>query len=680
MSYTAMEKMRKENRRKFKRDIGPFQPPLYINRHNRNDLKSAALRFLRESCEELKFSPEKEEEEKSGVYLGKSIKAGQIPYNMEMDINRLCLEKSLETFFDSGVAEDAYAVYFCFLEIFFGQYGRSKKMVELLSEYEANGSSLLMTHRDHYSHSVYVFALGLAIYETNSKYRRVFREFYHLDPDDESPEKARKAANLFLEYWGLAALFHDIGYPFELPFEQVLSYFEVDNQKRGAGSLFLAYHSVESLTALDDGSKERMKALYKRSFKTTSDLLAFDITKKLGQAYDFDEKYLRNVIICKPTKPEDFGYYMDHAFFSAARLFGELAKILKPQNLTEMHIDALSAILLHNSLYKFAVAHYKEEENRKAPLLPSLHPLAWMLMLCDELQCWDRTAYGRNSRHELHPMAASFDFSGSKVSAVYYYDKAEQEKIEAFRKEYEEWEKNPENKEEPRLKAYSDMAGKKLRFTTDIEKIVDTTILPLTVVPSLRKQDRRGKHTYLSDSNFLHMYDFAVALHARNMPKGTPISKMEEKFAASSLEYQLSTLSRARCFARYLDAIGCFYTDRPVDYEMVTRFGPKEAAVFAPLEHERWIREHAAMGWHYSKYYEKAKLDVPKEKLDEERKALRERMRGHKLVMDGKPTSEEILEHYNNLSARDQGKDWRPFNNLLELLRSFDGLHIYRLD
>ena len=132
-------------------------------------------------CEELRFDAaiEREEQEK-GVYLGTALNPGQIPYNMQMDINRLCLEKSLETFCDSGVAEDAYSVYYCFLEIFVGRYGRSKKMIELLSEYEQNGSSLLMKHRDHYSHSVYVFALGLAIYETNENYRRSFREFYHL--------------------------------------------------------------------------------------------------------------------------------------------------------------------------------------------------------------------------------------------------------------------------------------------------------------------------------------------------------------------------------------------------------------------------------------------------------------------------------------------------------------------
>ena len=292
MAYTAIEDMRKRNKERFGRDVGPVQPPLYTNRRQRNDLKSAALRFLHERCEGLRFDPEKEAKEaESGVLLGTSLKPGQIPYNMEMDLDRLCLEKALETFIDSGVAEDAYAVYYCFLEIFFGQYGKSKKMVELLSEYEENGSSLLLKHRDHYSHSVYVFALGLAIYETNAAYRRSFREFYHLENRAEN-----ESANLFLEFWGLASLFHDIGYPFELPFEQVLSYFEVDQQERGKGCLYLAYHNVESITALDEVAKVHFETLYGKHFETSIELLAHDITEKLGKAYDFQEDYLLAVL------------------------------------------------------------------------------------------------------------------------------------------------------------------------------------------------------------------------------------------------------------------------------------------------------------------------------------------------------------------------------------------------
>ena len=674
MAYTAIEKMRRNNEIRFGIDVGPMQPPLYFNRRKKNDLKSASLRFLHNRCEELRFDSAKEADENAtGVYLGQSLKPGQIPYNMQMDIDRLCLEKALEAFIDSGVAEDAYAVYYVFLELFFGRYGKSKKMVELLSEYEVNGSSLLMKHRDHYSHSVYVFALGLAIYETNEAYRSAFQNFYHL-----GARKENEVANLFLEYWGLTALFHDIGYPFELPFEQVLSYFEVDNQERGKNSFFLAYRSVEALTGLDKKVSDQFETLFGRCFSTTSEVIAFDITKKLGKYYGFTEKYMLDVINRKPTNPDEFGYFMDHAFFSAARLCQELTR--KPKNLTAMHVDVLSAIMLHNSLYKFAIALYKDKnpKKRKSPLRMEYHPLAWLLMLCDELQCWDRTSYGRNSRKELHPLDANFDFSNHAISAVYHYDAAEQEKIQEYELLRAEWEAG-ELKKKPRLKAYSDMAGDSPDFTADIERIVDTSAIPLTVELRLHRVDRENKRTYLSGSSFLHFYDFAVALHSRNMPGEPSEEEMEAKFDESSLEYRLSTLGRTRHFASYLNAIDCFYTDKPVDFDIVSHFGKKDAAIFAPMEHERWILEHQAMGWRYGTDYETLPLDVPEECEVAERSALREQLRCHKLCMDGQLTHEEIRAHHQRLPKAYQDLDWKPFNRLLELMKKFDGLRIYRL-
>ncbi|MBR3020376.1 MAG: hypothetical protein IKH57_25485 [Clostridia bacterium] len=679
MSYTALEAMRKVNEARFGKDVGPFQPYLADGAAVKNDLKSAALRFLHNRCEGLRFSDIKsEQEKKAGCYLGTGLQPNQIPYNMQMDIDRLCLERELETFIDSGIAEDAYTVYYCWLEMFMGEYGRSQKMVELLSEYESNASSLLLSHRDHYSHSVYVFALGLAIYETNEQFRDTFNSFYGFEKNSDP----HRAAAFFLEYWGLTALFHDIGYPFEIPFEQVISYFELNRKSRGTGNVFISYHDMEGLTAIDKDAQERFLQLFGRRFYSVYELLAYGISETLGEPYQVTESYLARTIENKPTHPEQFGYYMDHAFFSAARLYQEMVTVLGAEALEKAHVDALSAIMLHNSLYKFAIAFYKSGDpaKRKPPLKAAYHPLAYLLMLCDELQCWDRTAYGRYSRTELHPMAAEFDFTGGNIKSVYYYDQEEKQKISVFKEAYAAWEKGGREGNPPRLKAYSDMAEKEQRFKRDIEKIVDLSGINFTVDCALRKVDYSSKHTYLSASNFLHIYFFAVALNGRYQYQGKEDSvsteMLEKEFDCMSLEYKLSNINQVKSFARYLDVVGCFYTDRPVDYEVLDRFSAMQIEVFAPLEHERWIMEHKAMGWTYGDLY----LTVPLEKEDRKaRKALREQLRQHQLCMDSWEDKEEIYFHYSMLSPEDQGKDWKPFNTMLKLIKKYDALKIYKL-
>ncbi len=112
MAYTALEKMRKLNEERFGKNVGPLQPALFEEVPGGFDLKSAALRFIHERCENLRFDREIEAlESETGCYRGTSIAPNQIPYNMEMDINRLCLERELERFIDSGATQDAYNVF-----------------------------------------------------------------------------------------------------------------------------------------------------------------------------------------------------------------------------------------------------------------------------------------------------------------------------------------------------------------------------------------------------------------------------------------------------------------------------------------------------------------------------------------------------------------------------------------
>lgn len=648
----------------------------------KNSLEQAALAFIRDDCEGLRFDTSKATDINDGNldFEGTSLKAGQIPYNMEKDIDRLCLENAIDRFLKSGKKEDAFSVYFCYLEMFVGDYEKTRRMIELLSEFEANGSGLLMKHRDHYSHSVYVFILGLAIYRSNTVYREAYLKHYGFEDE-------RSAAYHYLQYWGLASLFHDIGYPFELPFEQVASYFEVNGDKR-AERPFVAYHGLEPFIAIDRDIGASLKEMSGgKSFSTTNELFAYLLADKLADTYGFTEAQMLEYLTEKPKRPDKFNHFMDHAYFSATVLFKKLFGELKC-SLNQASLDALTAILMHNSLYKFSIAHYKSEGNK--PFQAALHPLAYMLMLCDELQCWDRQAYGRNSKTELHPMGCTFDFSDNHVKAIYIFDEKEIAKINEFKDTYIEWLERGAEKKVPVLKAYSAMYIKEngiSGFQEDIERIVDLTEIKLIVETGLDVNDHRGNRSYLSDSNFINLYKFAMVLNGRwDMAKWKKAKKsgQEAKFLADegalqrfsdafkglSLEYKLYNINQAVAFAGHMDAIGCFYTDKAVDFELVESFSAEDLVKVGALEHRRWLQEHYDMGWTYG---------TPKR---EERDFLRQ----HKDMIPGveegrlSVSFEAAKANYERLDLAEQDKDTEPMECMLAMLKMFDGIRLYRLN
>ncbi len=628
---------------------------------------------------------------------------------MQMDIERLCLENALKRFLRSGSKPDAFDVYFCYMEMFFGVYKDIRRIIEMLSEFETNGSSLLMKHRDHYSHSVYVFALGLAIYDTTPSFRNTYKNFYFKDYDKADIDK--KAAAHFLEFWGMTSLFHDIGYPFELPFEQMESYFEVKGQKR-KNNPFLAVIGMDKYTKIDNNIREILKKEYEKDFSDTDELFAYDIVKKFKSEYHITVDALSVFLSSKPSNPDRFNYYMDHAYFSATVLFKELSGISGNNSILtaekiRCQVDALTAILLHNSLYKFLIASYKDESINK-PLKAQLHPLAYLLMICDELQCWDRTSYGRNSRSELHPHDCKFEFDDNDniIKATYYYDSAELNKIKYFEEEFEKWQ-NGGSRSKPELKAYSSMVktGDDCDFLADIAKIVDVSDesgIQLVIEKDCCEVQRGDKKTFLSSSNFLHLYDFAVILNEmynlnlsndrekeealndfseyfrKKIMSDEKLEKMEENFAALSLEYKISNIGQAKAFAEYLDKINCMYTDKPVDLKMLDKFSEDDLAVIGPLEHGRWLTEHYEMGWRYGS---------PAYKKEREQKRIHKDMiKGEDDIYnitneaDKERFCKTAAQHYKELGKDEQDKDTMPMTYMLELIKEYDGLRIYSLN
>ncbi len=696
--YTALDQVRKKNKERYGIDAPVVPESILDVRINNSQGKKGELRFkeasqlerhvvhfIREMCEELKFDSKYADlEDKEGTSIGKN----QIPFNMEKDIDRLCLESAIHRFMESGVAEDAFDIYYIFLEMFIGKYSKSKRMIEKLSEFESNASALLMSHRDHYAHSVYVFLIGLAIYDSSESYRNKYNNNYGLS--------GKEAAHHYLQFWGLSSLFHDIGYPFELPFEQVMSYF---NKDKGAIP-YVSYRNMDQYIRFEgDDVRKANKLASGVHVDSMADVLTMNIDKHLGQYYkerqhtdlpgmDGNEEYLdylKKVFEWKPQDTAVFGNpgrplgYMDHAYFSAMILMRNLFDILEEADLNSSYADALTAIVVHNSIFKHIIQNQKSKDKsfdfHKHAINADWHPLAYMLMLCDELQCWDRASYGQTSRTEVHAMGCDFEFNGDSIIANYKFDKEMKEKANR---------KNA-NGDLSVGGTYKKMIKKDadgtIKFQRDIEEIVALN-KENELMLEIRYEftdDIKYRKTYLSQSNFIHLYDFAVILSGRKKFSITDADKdeelraqMEADFEKKSLEYKMIDIERVKKFAKYLDAVNCFYTDRAVAYPLLTEFTSQDMEAIGPMEHERWLWVHHAMGWKYDNKY----MEFP----ENERGEIREITRTHKLMLESEQyTYENAMEHYKQLPDSEKGKDTKPMNKLLYLLSMLDGVKFYRL-
>lgn len=605
-----------------------------------SSLEAACVCFLRQDCRDLLFRRDLDGLDDHTGHDG-------VPYNFERDVDRLCLERAIHRFCQSASRENAFDVYVCYCEMFrpFGTgYQATRVLLETLSEHEGNSSSLLMKHRDHYSHSVYVFLLGLALYRSSNALRQAFGEKYPADDDAARAER-------FLRLWGLTALFHDIGYPFELAHQQIKTYvcqlWGIYPEHINAVQYyapFVSYKRMEDFTAIPPEKKLCVGHLL-RGFggenESLNGLLANALARRLGTAYGFGYE---DVLAQLTARPTDSMPYMDHAYFSALIMARRLLGALEPnQSLPDDTLDALCAILLHNSLFRFGL------KGKGAPLaLAHGQPLTYLLMVCDELQCWDRVAYGQNSRTQVAPFGFDLEASPTEIRLHYLFDSSS-----GTPQDSASWHS---------MEADGTSTG--CPFLGAMSKFLDLSCLgKFSLEPQAQIKEKKTG-TYLSDTKFLNLYDFALALNARydsglgadEMAAGglsTLQTAMAQSFDQLSLEFKLSNIAQAKGFARHLEALGCFYTDRAVDYPVLTDFTPSELDILARLEHRRWQEEKEEMGWQYGTEYH-----------DRRERALTRR---HKDMVD-----------FSHLSPADIEKDAQPLRYMIRLLNLFDGLRIYR--
>lgn len=493
-----------------------------------------------------------------------------------------CLHRTVQQFCKSGKKGDAFSVYYCFCEIFevFGSgYGSMNRLLEFLFDHEYYSGELLSKHRDHYSHSVYVFALGLSIYANDKTFRNTFLNFYKAENADDTS---------FLYWWGLTSLFHDIGYPFQLAYEQIKAYTQSMWGEANPESPYISYDNMGMLLTLGKNivCEEQFSAV-----KTVGELLAYGINKRLG--------YPLNTLLSLLN--ERYGHqkhFMDHAYFSAVLLLHQFSKCAV--KFTEPLLDVLTAIALHNNLNRYDI---NGALNTDTAVPVTRHPLAYLLILCDELQDWDRTAFGYVSKKD--PLAWKIDISvaDGKIDVCYVFDSL-----------YTFDTKEGEQGQEGDTPVVSEILRENLnyvkiasgKFLNSVKKLVRGDI-ELTVRTREEKKKKRTK-VYISSENFINLCDFAYAIHKsyQRIYGGVDFDEL-------SLDFRLSNIEQAKSYSDKLELINCFYSDRELDYPIVKRFTKNaeeqngntrdDMGFLAREEHLRWVREKLQSGWKYGTDY-----------------------------------------------------------------------------
>ena len=260
--------------------------------------------------------------------------------------------------------------------------------------YEEAVTKTLPAHRDHFVHSTYVYLLGLYISKKNKDYYGCLQKAFEYN----HPVKAGEHdwEKVFKFRWAITALFHDAGYPVEIAAKQMNKYLKDVKWNKSCDEepmMFNVRHFRETYSfdylrpldpLMDNGEDVARSAAQYIMTDNVFDMIAYNLAFKY---IDFSYNTIRNVIIDYFKNRMKSGF-IDHGLIGAIVL-GNWGHDLYSQNKWNpedfyCHFgDCLGAIALHTRKKWMPTSFIKI-------ISMSKHPIAWLLILCDEIQGWLR--------------------------------------------------------------------------------------------------------------------------------------------------------------------------------------------------------------------------------------------------------------------------------------------------
>jgi len=527
---------------------------------------------------------------------------------------RIFMRQSVLEFLNHETKETAFAVYRSFFDSYrirlAGSTNPFLDLLDVLKSYEENAAVLIDKQRDHYIHSVNVFLLGLSIYAANARYRAAFDQT--VMDKREYPFSYDTRHEEFFYRWGLASLFHDVGYPVEIVGRQINKFIDFATGTAGKEkkvNVQLSFENFDELNRIPEivPKREFTRCYCDRydSFVYIDTLKPVDLlAHKLHTSLGADLKAAKRALDDFVNVMARFGF-IDHGYYSAIivlKWYGYLIQSAqyKPEYFFWPVLDSASAILLHN-YYKNAM---QKKPFNMGPLSPASHPIAYLLILCDELQEWNREAYGIIDKKRTLAARATLHISDDALAVTYI---TEGGSLPA---------------------GFSRDKKKLLAKLLDMNALFDTVnihckALKKTALPT--PSDEITPRPALEDLELL-----ASAIHELYN------EKQQERYPDKPLKYpsfdalpdtlKYSNLRQAMGIPDKLRLMG--YVMRPAGSpgDTVSEIPDDYVEALAEMEHEAWMAERVSTGWTAGSSVDADKKTtpylIPYDKLPEEIKQL----------------------------------------------------------